>query len=151
MAHHTAGTAGTTKRTYRRKWRNSRPPAARLDVSPDERAAAEVEKARKQLSVLLSVRFTKAEKETIERRAKKLGIRLSDFVRIVLLSDLKEPAPPAHDPAVIRELAWQLSKIGTNLNQMALVANKERILPRIAEFEAASAQIAGAIERVLAL
>jgi hypothetical protein len=151
MAHQSAETADTTKRTYRRKWRNRRPAAARLDVLPEERAAAEEKKAAKQRPVFLSVRLTKAEKEMIERRALATGTRVSDFARLVLLSDLKEPAPPAHDPAVIRELAWQLSKIGTNLNQMALVANKERILPRIAEFEAASAQIAGAIERVLAL
>jgi hypothetical protein len=85
------------------------------------------------------------------KRAKDSGNSLSDFVRIVLLSDLKEPAPPAHDPAVIRELAWQISQVGKNLNQLAFVANRERILPRVAEFLALSGEIAAAIERVLAL
>ena len=87
--------------------------------------------------VLCGAFMTKDEKAELVKRAKASGNRLSDFVRIVLLSDLKEPAPPAHDPAVIRELAWQISQIGNNLNQLAHVANKGRILPRKAEFEAA--------------
>jgi hypothetical protein len=151
MAHQDAGTSAATTNRKRRKWRNRRPPAARLDLTPEERAALEEKAKKARHTAALCVHFLPEDKAEIVKRAKASGNSLSDFVRIVLLSDLKEPAPPAHDPAVLRELAWQLSKIGTNLNQMALVANKERILPRIAEFEAASAQIAGAIERVLAL
>ncbi len=151
MAHQPAGTAGTTTKPQRRKWRNRRPPVARLDLTPDERAAAEEREKRKQLTAGLCVQFTPDDKAEIKKRAKASGNSLSDFVRIVLLSDLKAPAPPAHDPAVIADLCYQLSKIGTNLNQLAKVANERRELPREAELKAVSERIVSAIERVLAL
>ncbi len=107
-----------------RKWGNRRPLAKRLDLTPDE-AEKRAEKRRgKYARQFLSVRMTDAEKERIKRRAVSYGMKVSDFVRAVVLSDLKEPPPSRTDPAAMRALAWELSKVGTNLNQLAKRANE---------------------------
>lgn len=76
---------------------------------------------------------------------------LSEFARIVLLSDLKAPAPPARDPEAIGALTFQISKLGTNLNQLAKIANETRVLPREMELRVLAAQIEAALERVIEL
>lgn len=99
----------------------------------------------------LRVQLTPTERTTLDARAAAYGCTLSDFARVVLLSDLKEPAPPARDPAAINALAFQLSKIGTNLNQLAKIANERRVLPRERDFEEVEGQIADALRRVMEL
>ena len=93
----------------------------------------------------LGMTLTPSEKAELARRAKATGRSLSDFARIVLMSDLKCPAPSARDPAALRELSYQLSKVGTNLNQLAKIANERRSLPRETEFR----EIAARIEHIL--
>ena len=44
-----------------------------------------------------------------------------------------------------------LSKIGTNLNQLAKVANERRALPRQAELKTVSDQIVRTLDKVLTL
>lgn len=149
MAHQDAGTSGTTTKAKRRKWRNRRPAAARLDMTPEERAAAEEKAKGKRLTSGLCVQFRPDDKAEIVKRAKASGNTLSDFVRIVLLSDLKAPPPPAFDFAKMEDLAFQLSKIGTNFNQMAKVANERRELPREAELKAMAARIFATIDSIL--
>ena len=107
-----------------RRWSNRRPLAKRLDLTPEEAAAREEKRYGKRARQFLSVRMTDAEKETIKRRAAGCGMKVSDFARTVLLSDLKEPPPARTDPAAVRALAWELSKVGTNLNQLAKRANE---------------------------
>jgi hypothetical protein len=148
MAHQNAGTSGTTAKAKRRKWRNRRPPSARLDLTPEEREALEAEAAKKRRTAFFGMFMTPDEKAELVRRAKESGNRLSDFGRIVLLSDLKAPSPPAHDPAVIAELSYHLSKVGTNLNQLAKVANERHELPREAELKAVIAEIKLTLARV---
>jgi len=75
-----------------------RPPSRRPDLTPQEIAALEEEEARLRRTKALHVQLTPAERERIEKRAKAYGRKLSDFVRIVLLSDVKEPPPPVLDP-----------------------------------------------------
>lgn len=93
---------------------------------------------------------TPEEKAELVRRAKAFGRRPSDYGRLVLLSDLKAPAPPANDPEAIAGLSFQLSKIGTNLNQLARLANERRALPREAELSAVLSEIKAALSKVLA-
>jgi len=149
-----AAIAATTTRataTKPRAWRNRRPAAKRLDLTPDEAERREVERRAKLRTKALHVQLTEAEKAEITARAKKTGNRPSDFARIVLLSDLKAPAPPARDPEAIRALAFQLSKIGTNQNQLAHIANESRALPQEAELRRVGDLIVAALEKVMAL
>ena len=62
----------------------------------------------------------------LEFRAASVGMTLSEFARIVLLSDLKAPAPSARDPQAIRALAVEITRVGNNVNQLAKIANETR-------------------------
>jgi hypothetical protein len=109
----------------------------------------------------LSVRMTDAEKETIKRRATAYSTSLSDFARTVLLSELKEPPPPRTDPGAIRALVFELSKVGTNLNQLAKHANEAAkiggdkelavLVAMETELRGLTAKIAAALSRVIEL
>lgn len=134
-----------------RQWRNRRPVAKRPELTYAEIQEREAEREASRRTSALHVQLTKAEKAEITARAKRYGNRVSDFARTVLLSDLKAPAPAARDPEAIRALAFQLSKIGTNLNQLAKIANETRALPNETALRVVSAQIAAAIERVIEL
>jgi Mobilization protein NikA len=144
-----------------RAWGNRRPLAKRLDLTAEEAAQREDKRRGKYARQFLSVRMTDAEKETIKRRAASYGMKVSNFARAVLLSDLKEPPPSRTDPALIRGLMWELSKVGTNLNQLAARANeagkvsadrKARVLLDMeAELRGLTDQIANALSRVIEL
>ncbi len=75
----------------------------------------------------------------------------SDYIRIVLLSDLKAPLPSKTDPEAVNALAFQLSKIGTNLNQLAKVANETHRLQFAARLRAIADQIEASLVRVTEL
>jgi hypothetical protein len=123
----------------RRKSNASRPRAwkrlpayRRSDLSPEELATlAEKQKALRRTSAL-HVQLTKDEKATIKTRADAYRQTLSDFSRIVLLSDLKAPPPPLMDHETAQALIYQIQKLGPNLNQLAKHANETRRLPEAA-------------------
>lgn len=144
-----------------RKWGNRRPASKRLDLAPQEAAQREEKRRGMHARQFLSVRMTDAEKETIKRRAAGYGVKVSDFARTVLLSDLEEPPPSKIDPAAVRALAWELSKVGTNLNQLAKRANEAAkiggekelavLMAMETEVRAVTAQIADTMMRILDL
>jgi hypothetical protein len=144
-----------------RKWRNRQPSAKRLDLAPEDAEAADQERREGQARAFVSVRMTEAEKAKIAKRASGYGMGLSEFVRTVVLSDVKEPPPPKTDAEAVRKLAFELSKLGTNLNQLAHRANeaakisaetKVRAMYRMeGDLSALAAQIAGALEKVIGL
>lgn len=147
-----AAKAATTARATRAKrhaWHKRRPVVKRLDLSPDEAQRLEDERQATLRTSVLYVQVTKAEKAEITARAQKSGNKPSEFVRIVLLSDLKAPAPSARDPEADRALAFQLSKIGTNLNQLAHIANETRALAHEAELRGVVTQIKAALAKVV--
>lgn len=157
-----ADTSRAQKRTERRhKWRNRQPAGKRLDLTPEE---AERREKRRQAGLrkkFVGAFVTEAEKETIETRARGYGMKQSDFIRMVLLSSLKEPPPPRTDPAALRSLAFELSKLGTNLNQLARRANEaakigsDKELAALQSMETGlrslSAEIAGTLAHVIEL
>ena len=65
----------------------------------------------------LTIRLTKAEKERIERNAKRADRSVTDY--LVLLS-LQTPIHVAED---VKPLLIELKRIGNNLNQLTHVAN----------------------------
>lgn len=99
----------------------------------------------------IKVQLTPSERAELDARAAVTGRSLSDFVRIVLLSDLKAPAPSARDPQAIRALTVEITRVGTNLNQLAHIANERRALPREKELQEVSRRIVTALEKVMAL
>ncbi len=161
MTDATANKRAATRSGRPRKWGNRRPVAKRLDLPVEEALRLEIEREEKRFNRFVSVRFTRAEKETLKARADADHMRVSDFTRTVMLSGLKEPPPPRADPAALRKLAFELSRVGTNLNQLAKRANeaakisddtKARALHRMeGELSALTAQIAATLEKVIAL
>ena len=148
MAQDRADEGGTIIKEKRRRW-HRRPASRRFDLSPEEQAAlADKEKAELR-TALLGVKLTPEEKATVKKRADAYKFRLSDYARMVLLSDEKQPAPPTTDPEAIRALTFQLAHLGGNLNQMAKVANQIHALPAAAEFRALAGEIKAALEKVL--
>jgi hypothetical protein len=93
----------------------------------------------------LSVRLDEVEQEELRvRAAKVLGDKpnVGKFARLILLSDLKAPAPSARDSkallalaasihrvgAELQRLHTEIRRIGVNVNQAAHAANDLRIL-----------------------
>ena len=79
-------------------------------------------------SVQLKARFTEAEHETVARASETTGMSVSDLLRFGVL---RQPPPPSrrnvHPVKDSRELARLLGavgKIGSNVNQLAHVANQ---------------------------
>jgi Bacterial mobilisation protein (MobC) len=54
-------------------------------------------------------------------------------------------------PEAINALAFQLAKIGTNLNQLAHIANETRALRHEAELRMVADRIVAALDKVMAL
>jgi hypothetical protein len=145
----------------RRKWRNRKPVGKRLDLTPEQAEAKAEARKKKQANYFLTVRLTTDERETVKRRAESYRTSLSEFVRTVVLSGLKEPPPPRVDPAAVRALAFELSKLGTNLNQLARRANEAAKIGSDKEMQALqsmetglralSAEIAGTLAHVIEL
>ncbi len=142
----------TQSRTDRpRKWGNRRPATKRLDLTPEEAERRAAEREAKRRKAFIGAFVTEAEKATVAGRATSYGMKQSDYIRTVLLSGLKEPPPARTDAAAIRALSFQLSKIGTNLNQLAKVANETHRLDFDVELRSLAAQVSGALVQVTEL
>jgi hypothetical protein len=102
-------------------------------------------------TAFLGVQLTPAERAKLDARAAHYGLRLSEYARLLLLSDERQPLPSARDSAAIRALAVEITRVGTNVNQLAHIANERRELPRKAELDAVSAQIVATLEKVMEL
>src|SRR5277367_6229785 len=136
-------------RSRRRAWPR-RPPSRRLDLTPAEIAEKEEEEKRQRLTKPLHVQMTPDGRELVERRAKSYGRSLSDYVRIVLLSDVKEPPPPVLDPVTGLALIYQLQKIGGNLNQLMKYTNEHRAAPEAAAVREVIGLLKATLSRIVA-
>ena len=157
MAQDRADQGGTIRNAQRRRWQR-RPASRRSNLTPDEIAALEEERRRLMRTAHIGIQVTPDERTEIETRARAQRVRLSDYVREAVLSPEKAPLPPPHDSAAINALAFQLSKIGTNLNQLMEVLNlakygKVRLneMPREEEVRKVLDAIVPALEKVYGL
>lgn len=74
--------------------------------------------------------LTPSERAEIELRAARTGRRLSEYVRLKLLSAQAGPQPvPKLSNEAARKLAFELAKVGTNLNQLTFHANATNAMP----------------------
>jgi hypothetical protein len=99
------------------------------------------------------VQLTPGERALLEESARIANASsLSAYVRRLCLRDLAvTTATHARSNAAARELAWQLSAIGNNLNQLARMANTTGALPARSELLATTALLKAALARVIAL
>lgn len=74
----------------------------------------------------LSLRLTEKEKEEIREKAEQLGLSVSDYVRSVLISSKSIRRKSRVDCEAIKQLVYEINKIGVNLNQIAKEVNSIR-------------------------
>jgi hypothetical protein len=101
----------------------------------------------------LRVQLTPSERVELNARAAAVGRGLSEFARLVLLSDAKKPAPSPRAPQAIRALSAEIRRLGNNYNQIAKRANERKALPPEldAVLQGMSQHIMAALEKVRAL
>jgi len=81
-------------------------------------------------TAFMGTNVTPGERAEALRRAAVAGRRLSDFLRLAALSDRFSAAmQPRLPPEVGRMLAFELARIGTNLNQLSYHANSTGAMP----------------------
>eukprot|EP01037_Dinobryon_pediforme_P017873 gene17873-18103_t len=100
-----------------------------------------------QRTAFLGVQLTPSEKAELVSRANSTGRHLSEFVRLVLLSDAAKPAPSARDPQAIRALAVEISRVGNNLNQLARLANERRAPAEAKALQDVTDQLTATLEK----
>lgn len=99
----------------------------------------------------LRLQLTPAERAELDARAATTGRNLSDYARIVLLSDLKKPAPSVRNVRALGQLVVALNRIGNNVNQLAHVANAINEIPSERALRELTAQIKAAVAKVMEL
>ena len=99
----------------------------------------------------IKVQLTPTERAKLDARAAHYGLMLSNYVRLLLLSDERQPVPSARDSAAITALSVEIRRVGTNLNQLAHIANERRELSRKAALDAVSVEIVETLKKVRAL
>ena len=117
----------------------------------DNMARRTKEDAGERRTAIAAIHLTPSEYAELKIRADKLGMSRSAFARLIILSDEKAPAPNARDPATIRALAVEISRVGNNVNQLAHVANERRALPLETQLQEVSGRIIAALEKVMQL
>ena len=96
--------------------------------------------------------LTSSERAEVERRAKLSGRRLSDFIRLALLSDRPgATVEPKLPPDVGRKIALELARIGTNLNQLSYHANATGSMPDRVSLDSTLHEIVRATEALTRL
>src|SRR5208283_3601460 len=98
----------------------------------------------------LRLQLTPAERAEIDRRASSSGLHRSEWGRRILLSDVKAPAPPARDPAVINAVVLELNHHGNNLNQLTRIANERHDMPSAKALAEVLALIKASLEKLFA-
>ena len=117
----------------------------------DNMARRTKEDAGERRTAIAAIHLTPSEYAELKIRADKLGMSRSAFARLIILSDEKAPAPSARDPATLRALAVEISRVGNNINQLAHVANERRALPLEKQLMDISERIIAALDKVMAL
>ena len=65
------------------------------------------------------IRFTRAEMDALTKKARKAGLTTGAFVRMAVAGKEIMEAPPADLPLLIREVR----RVGSNINQLLVIAN----------------------------
>ena len=77
-----------------------------------------------------SFQLTPYERSELERQAKSASLSLADFVRLRTLSQRPNATTPLRlSNDVARQIAFELARVGTNLNQLAKHANTVGEMP----------------------
>ena len=101
-------------------------------------------RGKRQRTKILPIRMSAAELQTIGERAHICGKGVSTYMREVALGSV----PRARPQRLEKKAVYQLSRIGTNLNQLARIANTTGRIDFARRLEEVLGQITDAIERL---
>lgn len=93
---------------------------------------------------IISTRFTSEESELILKQAKETGVKLSQFVRMMILKGKVVQRLSPQDADTLRKL----SGMGNNLNQLAHKANAAGFLTVEKEVKSIKIKIVGLINKL---
>jgi hypothetical protein len=99
----------------------------------------------------LRLQLTPSERAKLEKGAAEAGTHLSEYVRELCLRRTgANPVVggPKRDP-VTRELVFQLTAIGNNLNQLARIANSTKAAPQLYEIQITTGFVKAALKSVI--
>ena len=102
-------------------------------------------------SAFIGIQLKPSQRRALEAEAAKSELKLSDYGRAVLVRESTTAIRPGRDKAVLRGLAVEVSRIGNNLNQMALRANVAGQIRSEDDLRAALSQLADVFARIIAL
>jgi hypothetical protein len=103
------------------------------------------EDAGERYTSFVGVHLTPSQHAVLEQHAALAGLSVSAFARLVLLSDLKAPAPAIYDPQAVRDATTEVSRVGNNVNQLAKHAHQTGALPEARELRAIGADVKAAM------
>ena len=107
---------------------------------------------RERRTAFMGANVTPSEREEALRRASIMGRRLSDYLRLAALSDrFPDKAHAKLPPEVACMLAFELKRIGTNLNQLSHHANATGAMPDRVALDATLNEIVKATEALTRL
>lgn len=87
---------------------------------------SEIQKQKvKEKRVLIQLRTTEQDKNTLREFAQRAGMNITDFVKFRTLSKPPRIKMATPEREVLLRLLSELGKIGTNINQMAKVMNTD--------------------------
>lgn len=81
----------------------------------------------KEKSKSIGIRFTTEELEIIDERATKVNLKRSEYIKECIWGKSAQPILKI-DFSSLDKVAYEINKIGNNINQMAYIANKEHQL-----------------------
>jgi Bacterial mobilisation protein (MobC) len=99
----------------------------------------------------IGVKLTPAERKQLEAAATARGDGLSEYIRHRCFGRSAPAAGGASRNPEARALAYELSKIGNNLNQLARIANTNKALPHLYQLKMVTDLVKAALQRVIKL
>ncbi len=107
---------------------------------------------RERRTAFMGANVTPSEREEALRRASIMGRRLSDYLRLAALSDrFPDTVHSKLPPDVGRMIAFELARIGGNLNQLSYHANATGAMPDRVALDATLNEIVKATEALTRL
>lgn len=85
--------------------------------------------SKKAYTYLESFRITKEEKEKLTQAAKRYQVGKSEYIRMMVFAEDENLIDPEISQA-LREMNWEINKIGTNINQVVRACNTKKYVAK---------------------
>jgi hypothetical protein len=106
---------------------------------------------RRQKGLYIRARVNLADKQDIDARAERAGMTEGEYIRTCCLEAPKTRAAKrlTVDRVLLAQVAGQLGRVGSNLNQLARVANAQKRITDAAELRSVREQVLAVLDTAL--